>query len=155
MAEKKGLDPEILSSLRQIIDIMKEEELSEVCIEQKDTKIQVKRTTGQPDIAMQDMAALATERRAVSPSTTDNTTYSFRMITAPMVGTFYRAPSPEAEPFVTVGDEVKADQVICVIDAMKLMNEITADIDGVITEILVDDGESVEYDQPMFSIKPK
>ncbi len=72
-----------------------------------------------------------------------------------MVGTFYRSASPESEPFVNVGDEVKADQVICVIDAMKLMNEVTADMDGVIVEILAEDGQPVEYDQPIFRIKPK
>ena len=157
MADKKGLDPEILACLKQIIAIMKEDDLSEVCIGQKDTKIKVRRMLYQPEIAAQNLAMLATESRTFPPAGADDTKESdgFVIFVSPMVGTFYRSASPESEPFVNVGDEVKADQVICVVDAMKLMNEVTADIDGVIAEILVEDGQPVEYDQPIFRIKPK
>ena len=156
MADKKGLDPEILACLKQLIAIMKEDDLSEVCIEQKDTKIQVRRMFEPQDIAAQGLAMLATENRALPPATDDiGESDGLVIFVSPMVGTFYRSASPESEPFVNVGDEVKADQVICVIDAMKLMNEVTADMDGVIVEILAEDGQPVEYDQPIFRIKPK
>ena len=162
MAEKNGFDSDILASLKQLITIMKEDDLSEVCIEQKDTKIKIKRMSYQSDIAAQGVATqgmvmLTTEEEMSLPPATDDTGESDGLIVfvAPMVGTFFRAPTPEAEPFVNVGDEVEAAQVICVIDAMKLMNEITADIDGVIVDILVKDGQPVEYDQPIFRIKPK
>jgi acetyl-CoA carboxylase biotin carboxyl carrier protein len=74
------------------------------------------------------------------------------IVTSPMVGTFYRAPSPGAEPFVQVGDTVKEGQTICIIEAMKLLNEIESDKAGVIKEILVENGQAVEYGQPLFVI---
>ncbi|MEC8992888.1 MAG: acetyl-CoA carboxylase biotin carboxyl carrier protein, partial [Candidatus Latescibacterota bacterium] len=75
-------------------------------------------------------------------------------VTSPMVGTFYRSPSPEAESFVNVGDMVKSDQTICIIEAMKIMNEIEADVDGEIVEADVENGSPVEYGQPLFRIRP-
>ena len=74
-------------------------------------------------------------------------------VTSPMVGVFYAAPSPESEPFVTVGQSVKKGQVVCIIEAMKLMNEIAAEKDGVITEVCVNNGDIVEFGQPLFYIK--
>lgn len=73
---------------------------------------------------------------------------------SPIVGTFYRAPSPDAEAFVQVGQHVQSGETICIVEAMKLMNEIEADASGTITKILVDNGQPVEYNQPMFLIKP-
>jgi acetyl-CoA carboxylase biotin carboxyl carrier protein len=74
-------------------------------------------------------------------------------IKSPMVGTFYRAPAPDAPPYVDVGDEVKEDTVLCIVEAMKLMNEIKAEIRGRIVEILVENGQPVEYGQPLFSVE--
>ena len=157
MAENKGLDPEIVACLKQVIQIMKEDDLSEVCIEHKSVKIQVTRMPDQSAVATQGMAMLTTGEKTVSLPVTEDADVldGLVVIAAPMVGTFYRAPSPEAESFVNVGDEIEVDQVICVIDAMKLMNEITADISGEIVEILVEDGQPVEYDQSLFRIRPK
>lgn len=78
---------------------------------------------------------------------------SGKIITSPLVGTFYVAPSEDAEPFVKVGDSVKAGQVLAIVEAMKLMNEIESDYDGVVTKILVQDGEPVEYGQPLFCVE--
>jgi len=75
-------------------------------------------------------------------------------INSPMVGTFYRAPAPDAPPFVEVGDEVKEDDVVCIIEAMKIMNEIKAEVRGRIKKILVENGEAVEYGQPLFLVEP-
>ena len=75
-------------------------------------------------------------------------------IVAPMVGTFYRAPAPDAEPFVEVGDIIKPGTTLCIIEAMKLMNEIEAEISGKIIDIVVDDGQAVEYGQPLFIVEP-
>jgi acetyl-CoA carboxylase biotin carboxyl carrier protein len=74
-------------------------------------------------------------------------------ITSPIVGTFYRSPSPDSQPFVEVGSRVKRGQVLCIIEAMKLMNEIESDIDGVITEIYAQNAQAVEYGQPLFAFK--
>ncbi len=157
MADNKGLDPEIVACLKQVIQIMKEDDLSEVCIEHKNIKIQVARMPDQPTIATQGMAMLTNGEKTLSLPVTEDADAldGLVVIAAPMVGTFFRAASPESEPFVNVGDEIEVDQVICVIDAMKLMNEITADINGEIVEILVEDGQPVEYDQSLFRIRPK
>jgi len=74
-------------------------------------------------------------------------------ITSPMVGTFYKAPSPGAEPYVTVGSKVKKDTIVCIVEAMKLFNEIEADVEGEIVEVLVEDGQLVEFGQPLFLVK--
>jgi acetyl-CoA carboxylase biotin carboxyl carrier protein len=78
----------------------------------------------------------------------------FHFITSPMVGTFYRAPDPTSGPFVEVGEEVKKSQTLCIIEAMKLMNEIESDVDGVIAEVFVENGKPVEYGQRLFAIQP-
>lgn len=82
-------------------------------------------------------------------------TLDMHKIQSPMVGTFYRAPSPERDPYVKVGDDIKGDTVVCIVEAMKLFNEIEAEITGEIVEILVEDGELVEYGQPLFVVKTK
>ena len=79
---------------------------------------------------------------------------NYTEIKSPMVGTFYRAPSPESPPYVEVGDHVNAETVLCIVEAMKLMNEIKAEMRGQIMEILVENGQPVEYGQPMFKVKP-
>ncbi len=145
MPEKRELKLEIL---KEIIQIMKDEDVSEVCIQQNDLKIKVKRF----QIATQGAAIMATQQEVAH---SEDISDGLVIIPAPMVGTFYRAPSPDAKPYVNVGDEIEAGEVICIIEAMKLMNEITADVNGQIVEILVEDGQPVEYDQPMFQVRPR
>lgn len=153
MPERKGLDIEYL---KEIIKIVKENDLAEVSIEQGGLKIHVKQSHTQPLASVSyttpvPMAHDVTTHKVSSEIAPKDSVY----ISAPMVGTFYRSPSPDAEPYVEVGSEVKAGQVICIIEAMKLMNEISADMDCTILEILVDNGQAVEYDQPIFRVKPK
>ena len=95
-------------------------------------------------------AAAATETKA--ESTSDDSKYI--TIKSPMIGTFYRKPSPDKDVFVNVGSEVKNDTVVCVIEAMKLFNQIEAEVSGKIVKILVDDSSPVEYDQPLFLVDP-
>jgi acetyl-CoA carboxylase biotin carboxyl carrier protein len=153
MPDKKGLDLELL---KEVIQIMKDDDLSEVCIEQNDMKIQVKRTSDQPNVVLvtQGAAALTAPAETERALEAENTSGGLKIIPAPMVGVFYRAASPDAAPYVDIGDHIETGQVICVIEAMKLMNEITADLDGAIEEILVEDGQPVEYDQPLFRVRP-
>ena len=152
MPDKKAFNVEIL---KEVIQVMKEEDVNEVCIEQNGLKIKVKRTLSLPNISTQGMAILENHGEAASPPETEDTSDGQVFIPAPMVGTFYRAPSADAKPYVNVGDEIEVGQVICIIDAMKLMNEVTTDLHGEIMEILVEDGQPVEYDQPMFRVKLK
>jgi acetyl-CoA carboxylase biotin carboxyl carrier protein len=79
---------------------------------------------------------------------------SLHYVTSPMVGTFYRAPDPASEPYVEIGEQVKKSQTLCIIEAMKLMNEIESDFDGEVLEIFVENGKSVEYGQRLFAIRP-
>ncbi len=152
MPEKKELNLEIL---KEIIQIMEDNDLSEVCIEQNDIKVQVRRSSAQPSVATQGAAILTTSGEAEHLPGVEDTSGDLVVIPSPMVGTFYRAASPDAEPYVNIGDKIETGQVICVIEAMKLMNEITADLDGEIVEFLVKDGQPVEYDQPIFRVRPK
>ncbi len=79
---------------------------------------------------------------------------SGHIVRSPMVGTFYRAPSPDAKPFVDIGQRIQADQTVCIIEAMKMLNQIEAEFAGVVAEVLVENGQPVEYDQPLFVITP-
>lgn len=95
-----------------------------------------------------DRSAAAESRPAEQPAD------SLHYVISPMVGTFYRAPDPSAPPFVDIGDEVKKNQTLCIIEAMKLMNEIESEVDGIIEEIYVENGKPVEYGQKLFAIRP-
>jgi len=87
---------------------------------------------------------------ASAPESSNNLHY----VTSPMVGTFYRAPDPASEPYVEIGEQVKKSQTLCIIEAMKLMNEIESDVEGEVQEIFVENGKSVEYGQRLFAIRP-
>ena len=96
------------------------------------------------------------EQESKEPTASSSTSAedsSLHKITSPMVGTFYKSSSPEADPYVTKGDSVKADSIVCIVEAMKLFNEIEAEVSGEIVEILVEDGQLVEYGQPLFLVK--
>ncbi len=99
---------------------------------------------------MPSSSAPASIPKATEPTAEDKT---ISVIKSPMVGTFYRAASPDSQPFVDVGSKVSEDSTVCIIEAMKVMNEIASEIKGVITEILVENGEPVEYGQPLYKIK--
>jgi len=148
MPEKK-LD---IESLKEIIRIMKENDVSEISIEQGGTKIHVKQDHTQQASIGYNMPVPVSQDK-LSHLVAETNVKDSVFISAPIVGTFYRAPKPDAAPYVEAGDEVKSGQVICMIEAMKIMNEITADMDCTILEILLDNGQAVEYDQPIFRVK--
>ena len=98
----------------------------------------------------QPSATASSEARTAQPSADDE---NVQIIKSPIVGTFYRAPSPNSEPFARIGDHVEQDTVVCIIEAMKLMNEIQAEMTGEVVKIFVENGQPVEYGQPLFGIK--
>jgi acetyl-CoA carboxylase biotin carboxyl carrier protein len=100
--------------------------------------------------AAQPFAPASTEARAGEAAAVED---QMQIIKSPIVGTFYRAPSPNSEPFVRIGDHVEQDSVVCIIEAMKLMNEIQAEMTGEVVKIFVENGQPVEYGQPLFGIK--
>jgi len=152
-----------LRKLKTLIDLVSESEISELEITEGDDKVKIVKASpaAQTVAYIADPAAAAAQAAApaaaapAAPATAPATAPaepSGHVIKAPMVGTFYRAPNPGASPFVEVGQSVKEGDPLCIIEAMKLLNEIEADKSGVIREILVENGEPVEYGQPLFVI---
>ena len=141
-----------IDDLREIIDLLKETDITELQLEKDGTRVRIKRERmlSPMEIQIQKVGGL---QEKVTHETIEEET---RLITttSPIVGTFYRAPSPESAPFVEVGSRVKKGQVLCIVEAMKLMNEIESEIDGTIIKILVENGQPVEYGEPLFLIEP-
>jgi acetyl-CoA carboxylase biotin carboxyl carrier protein len=155
-----------LKDIKAIIDLMKKNSLSEFELERQDFKIKLKRGNvggsgdeGPARVYMPSMAALPPATSVATAPVISNAVpveaaSNEVEIKSPMIGTFYRSPSPEAGPYVEVGAEVTPDTVVCLIEAMKVMNEIKAEVKGVITQILVDNAKPVEFGQPMFKVGP-
>jgi len=152
-----------LKDLKELIALMRKNDLSVFKLEQEGFKITLKRGADfQPVItttAGQVMPALpapgaSAEAAAGAASTSGGTPASnLREVTSPMVGTFYAAPSPDSPAYVSVGQEVTEDTVVCIIEAMKVMNEIKAEVRGVIAEVVAESGKPVQFGQPLFRVK--
>ncbi len=151
--------------IKDLIDFISATGLEEVNIETEEFKVSVKRSPDQPSVPVQSVAVPAAPAPAPAaaptpapapsapteaPASSSNTV----TIKSPMIGTFYRSANPESPPFASVGDEVKKGQPVCIIEAMKLFNEIEADVSGKIVKVLVDNASPVEYDQPLFEVDP-
>ena len=152
-----------LKDIKAIIDLMRKNSVSEFELEKEDFKIRLKRgSNGGSGAAAADEAPVVTYVQPApvlpvavpaiqAPPPPASTEVEIK---SPMIGTFYRAPSPEAAPYVEVGSEVNPDTVVCIIEAMKIFNEIQAECSGVITKVLVQNQQPVEYDQPLFEVDP-
>ncbi len=147
-----------LKEIKEMIALMNENNLMELEVEKEGMRIRLKKSGGAVGteapiiVERENIAQAATAKESAQESV--KTVASSVEIKAPMVGTFYRAPSPETPPYVEVGQVIESGQVICVIEAMKLMNEIKSEIKGKIIEILVENAEPVEFGQPMLLIEP-
>jgi acetyl-CoA carboxylase biotin carboxyl carrier protein len=153
-----------LKQIKAIIDLIAESDVNEVSIEEGDFKIKVKKQ-GDVQSVTYTQSAAAPQAQPPSPAPSAPTAPSADSapspapasggdtVKSPIVGTFYQAPSPDADPFVKVGDTIEKGQTLCIVEAMKIMNEIEAEFSGTIQEILVEDGQPVEFDQPLFVIK--
>jgi len=157
-----------LKDIKAIIDLMKKNSISEFELERQEFKIKLKRGT----VASEDaplmyapsgmtlpsaaagLAALPAPGTAATVNTPAAVISNEIDIKSPMIGTFYRSPSPEAASYVEIGTEVGPDTVVCIIEAMKVMNEIKAEVRGIITQIIVENAKPVEFGQPMFKVKP-
>jgi len=147
-------DERVVELTRRLAGVLAELGLSEVEIESGDVRVRVQRAVAAVAAAPAPAPAAASAP-AERPLVADVVSPALVTLEAPMVGTFYRAPSPTADPFVTEGDVVKESQVLCIIEAMKLMNEIESKVGGRIAKILVENGQAVEYGQPLFLIDPQ
>jgi acetyl-CoA carboxylase biotin carboxyl carrier protein len=147
--------PVDLKEIRTLIDLMKKNGLSVFKMEREGFKITLK--TGSADSAAQIIAVSPAQAPAVSSrqpaKVTTEPAADHKEIKSPMVGTFYAAPSPEAAPYVTVGQEITPDTVVCIIEAMKVMNEIKAEISGVVAEVCAENGKPVQFGQALFRVK--
>ena len=154
-----------LKDIKAIIDLMKKNSISEFELERQDFKIRLKRgAMGAPQNFEEGppggysipgtLPPTVVPMPAAQPASGTPATGPELEIKAPMIGTFYRAPSPEAGNYVEIGTEVNPDTVVCIIEAMKVMNEIKAEAKGVITQWLVENAKPVEFGQPMFKIRP-
>ncbi len=157
-----------IKEIQDLIKFVSRQNVTEVEIEQKDFKITIKsenKSEGQyfavqapVQVAPQAIqaapvaAAAAAAPVAAAPSADDSSNYV--TIKSPMIGTFYRSAGPDKDPFVTVGDSIKQGDVLCIIEAMKLFNEIESEVSGRIVKVLVDESSPVEYDQPLFLVDP-
>jgi len=150
--------------VKDLLDLMKSNDVLELEIEQEGTRIRLKkqgeRTAPEVIAIPQAMGAIAPLPQMIAaaqlqtPPANEKNDDRYVKITAPMVGTFYQAPSPEIDIYVTPGDEVDDESIVCIIEAMKVMNEIKAETTGRIVEVLAENGEAVEYGQPLFLVEP-
>jgi len=159
-----------LKEIKKILDMIAESDVNQVTIEEGDFKIKVKKT---PDVAQssapvqyqmpaapqQPQQPQAAQPQSAGGGQASSTAESEReeapdgsVVESPIVGTFYRAPSPDADDFVKVGDQVEKGQTLCIVEAMKIMNEIESEFSGEVKKILVENGEPVEFEQPLFII---
>ena len=145
--------------INKIIRLMEEKNLSHFEIEKEGLKIKLSRNTvlseAKPSANAQ-ASPYPEEKEALEPQelSPEKKNDNLHYITSPMVGIFYSAPDPSSPPFVETGEEIKQNQVLCIIEAMKLMNEIESDVEGILKEIFVENGKPVEYGQKLFAIQP-
>jgi acetyl-CoA carboxylase biotin carboxyl carrier protein len=159
-----------LDEIKQILDLVREHELAEFELEQEGVKLRV-RKKGQdaPTVvvspahslpapvaaASRPVAALPSASEAAASDVAETEGVELAVVKAPIVGTFYRAPEPTAAPFVSVGDTVRKNQVLCMIEAMKLMNEIVSEYDGEIVQVFVENGQPVQYGERLFAVRAR
>jgi len=144
-----------LDQLRELIRLLDEANLTEIEVEHDDDRIRVRRDPS-PQVGpatAESVAPAVAARPASAGPAPDSAEEDGDYVTSPFVGTFYRAPSPNGDPFVDVGDSIAPGQVLCIVEAMKLMNEIEAEVAGTIVEILVENGKPVEYGDRLFRIE--
>jgi acetyl-CoA carboxylase biotin carboxyl carrier protein len=148
-----------LRKLKKLIDLVQESGIAELEITEGEEKVRIVKSGRAAPEAVATVpkatpaATGAAAPAAGSPAAEAAPTIEGHVVKSPMVGTFYRSPSPGAKPFVEIGDAVKAGQTVCIIEAMKLLNEIEADKDGIVRAILVENGQPVEYGEPLVVIE--
>ncbi|PID57933.1 MAG: acetyl-CoA carboxylase, biotin carboxyl carrier protein [Ignavibacteriae bacterium] len=150
-----------LNEIKKLVKIVENSEVTELFIREGELKIKISKNSKQQNIipqyiqaeqpVVQNLPEVVEETKS-EPELKSNDE-DFHVVNSPIVGTFYRAPAPDADPYIQVGDIVSSGSVLCIIEAMKLMNEIESDVDGKIVEILVENGKPVEFNQPLFKIK--
>jgi acetyl-CoA carboxylase biotin carboxyl carrier protein len=152
-----------LKDIKAIIDLMKKNDLAVFKLEKEGFKLELE--THRPPaplmaavpahqvVATAPLPGFSTHPASGPPAAAADPKPAFKEIVSPMVGTFYRAPSPDSAPYVQEGQQISEEAVVCIIEAMKVMNEIKAEVEGIITEVLVENGTAVQFGQPLFRVK--
>ena len=144
-----------MDEIKAVLELLEDTDIREFEYEDENLRLGIKRgAASAPMVASMAPAAMAGPVAAAGGGAVAAAPESGHVVPSPFVGTFYRAPSPESAPFTEVGQRVEAGQTLCIVEAMKLMNEIEADISGTVKKILVENGQAVEYDQALFVIEP-
>lgn len=141
-----------LEDLKGLIELLKETDITELLVEKDGTKVKIKREKIFSSVEIPSSKSPALQETIIKE--TEEETQRLITVTSPIVGTFYRSPSPDAPPFIDMGVRIKKGQVLCIIEAMKLMNEIESETDGIVVKALVENGQPVEYGEPLFLIEP-
>jgi acetyl-CoA carboxylase biotin carboxyl carrier protein len=159
------MEQDKLEDLRKLVDFLKENGVAEFDIDRADLKMRIKfagAANAAAGIDPAQLAGLLAGRGQAAPAatagpgaTTSEPEEKLHEVTSPIVGTFYESPSPGAAPFVKPGDQVEVGQVLCIVEAMKLMNEIESDVAGEVVKRIAASGQPVEYGQPLFAIRPR
>jgi len=155
------------TEIKQLIKVVEKSNIGEIEIEEEGSRIRISKNSRikEPPLNMPQESVSIPQSLTVKPTVADNSlkieevqeqvevAENIEQVTSPMVGTFYRAPAPDADPYVEIGDHIKVGQTLCIIEAMKLMNEIQSEANGTIKKILVENAQPVEYDQVLFLIE--
>ncbi|MEI6366024.1 MAG: acetyl-CoA carboxylase biotin carboxyl carrier protein [Planctomycetota bacterium] len=143
-----------VKKVRRLIELMKEHDLSEIDLKQADQRVRIKR--GQEAVVYAPpVAAVAPRASVVAAESAPVENSRILVISSPMVGTFYRSSGPDSAPFVKVGDRIGPEKAVCIIEAMKVFNEIPAGISGQVVAVLVENGAAVEFGQPLIKVDPE
>ncbi len=142
-----------MEDVERLVDLVRESGVGEIRVRQGEVEITVKARPEAPDQGLAPAAAGLTGEILAPESSPERD--GLHMVRSPLVGTFYRAPAPGEDAYVEVGDRVREGQTLCIVEAMKLMNEIPADVSGEVVEILAENSAGVEYDQPLFYLRPE
>ena len=148
-----------IKEIQDIINFIKKSDLDDVSIETENYKIRVKKNNGNyttTDLPKEVKVSTPQSQKEVKKvdEKKESTSSNNLIIKSPMIGTFYRSPNPESDPFVSEGDTIKVGQTICIVEAMKLFNDIESEVSGKVVKILVDDNSPIEFDQPLFEVEP-
>jgi acetyl-CoA carboxylase biotin carboxyl carrier protein len=141
-----------LEDLKSLIELLKETDITELLVEKDGTKVKIRREKIFSGVEIAPHKASALQENFIKEA--EEEPQRVITITSPIVGTFYRSPNPDAPPFVEAGVKIRKGQVLCIIEAMKLMNEIESEADGILVKALVENGQPVEYGEPLFLIEP-
>jgi acetyl-CoA carboxylase biotin carboxyl carrier protein len=145
-----------LRKIKKLIEMLQESDLNEIEVKEGEESVRINRKKEvhiSPSAPQVSISAPAPQQSVSPPAIEEEPTHELAKITSPMVGTFYRSPAPGKPAFVEIGQKVKTGDVVCIVEAMKMMNQVKSDVDGVVREIHIEDGQPVEFDQPLISIE--